>query len=48
MNVKVADARIYDPAVTKLLTFPDNTPRFADGSDTPRAYQRMRAGCGES
>jgi Asp-tRNA(Asn)/Glu-tRNA(Gln) amidotransferase A subunit family amidase len=30
--------RSYDPRVFKALTFHDATPRFRDGSDTPRAY----------
>src|SRR5688500_6848074 len=30
--------RKYDPRVFKALTFHDATPRFRDGSDTPRAY----------
>ena len=30
--------RGYDPRVFKALTFHDATPRFRDGSDTPRAY----------
>ena len=28
----------YDPREFKALTFHDSTPRFRDGSDTPRAY----------
>jgi Asp-tRNA(Asn)/Glu-tRNA(Gln) amidotransferase A subunit family amidase len=28
----------YDPRTFKALTFHDATPRFRDGSDTPRAY----------
>jgi len=28
----------YDPTTFKALTFHDATPRFRDGSDTPRAY----------
>jgi len=28
----------YDPRTTRLLSFLDAVPRFADGSDTPRAY----------
>src|SRR5688572_31656643 len=30
--------RSYDPRAFKALTFHDATPRFRDGSDTPRAY----------
>ena len=30
--------RRYDPREFKALTFHDATPRFRDGSDTPRAY----------
>ena len=30
--------RSYDPCKFKALTFHDATPRFRDGSDTPRAY----------
>jgi Asp-tRNA(Asn)/Glu-tRNA(Gln) amidotransferase A subunit family amidase len=28
----------YDPRTFRALTFHDATPRFRDGSDTPRAY----------
>ena len=28
----------YDPQEFKALTFHDVVPKFADGSDTPRAY----------
>ncbi len=30
--------RSYDPRTFRALTFHDATPRFRDGSDTPRAY----------
>lgn len=35
---KQAPAGIYDPATHRMLSFHDAVARFADGSDTPRAY----------
>jgi len=35
---KQAPAGIYDPATHRMLGFHDAAARFADGSDTPRAY----------
>jgi Asp-tRNA(Asn)/Glu-tRNA(Gln) amidotransferase A subunit family amidase len=34
----MSDSGAYDPATFRALTYHDATSRFADGSDTPRAY----------
>jgi hypothetical protein len=31
-------SRSYDPRTFKALTFHDSTPRFREGTDSPRAY----------